>query len=192
MYKRQADLSGGRDALAAAFTGATSIFALTDFWQTQSTVIEIAQGRAIADAAAQTTTLKHFVWSALPDPVKLSGGKFMNVHHWKGKSLVTEYIQSTHPGLWAKTTTVLFPNYFENCLTTPERYLPTKVSAPRDLRYLHLGLSANGTDEKLLSGCFRSIHFVIPAQPADRDAERCYFGHRQACASHPRNRIPLL
>lgn len=124
-----ADLGSGRDALAAAFAGASAVFALTDFWQSQSTVEEIAQGMAIADAAAETTTLKHLVWSALPDPVKLSGGKFMNVHHWKGKSLVTEYIQNTHPELWAKTTTVLFPNYFENCLTTPDRYLPTKVSA---------------------------------------------------------------
>ena len=123
-----ADLSSGCDALVAAFSGAYVIFALTDFWQTQSTDIEIAQGKAIADAAAQTPTLNHLLWSALPDPVALSGGRFLNVHHWKGKSLVTEYIQASHVELWAKTTTILFPNYFENCLTTPDRYLPTKVS----------------------------------------------------------------
>ncbi|KAK6837461.1 hypothetical protein RU639_001464 [Aspergillus parasiticus] len=123
---RSADLNSGSDALAQVFAGADGIFALTDFWQTQSTATEITQGRAIADAAARTGTLKHFVWSALPDPVKLSNGQLLNIHHWKGKSLVTEYIQKEHPELWAKTTTVLFPNYFENCITTPDRYLPQK------------------------------------------------------------------
>ncbi|KAJ6134651.1 hypothetical protein N7523_000973 [Penicillium sp. IBT 18751x] len=123
-----ADLNGGHESLASAFSGADVIYALTDFWQTQSTDIEIAQGKAIADAAAQTSTLKHLIWSALPDPVKLSGGQFRNVHHWKGKSLVTDYIQTKNLALWAKTTTILFPNYFENCLTTPDRYLPVKLT----------------------------------------------------------------
>ncbi|KAF7595941.1 hypothetical protein BBP40_004087 [Aspergillus hancockii] len=123
---RSADLDSGEDALAQVFAGADGIFALTDFWQTQSTTREIAQGQAIVDAAARIGTLKHFIWSALPDPVKLSNGQLLNIHHWKGKSLVTEYIQQKHPELWAKTTTVLFPNYFENCITTPDRYLPKR------------------------------------------------------------------
>ncbi|KAJ5981764.1 hypothetical protein N7522_013392 [Penicillium canescens] len=121
-----ADLTSGSDALVSAFSGADIVYALTDFWQTQSTDDEIAQGKSIAEAAARTLTLKHFIWSALPDPVQLSGGRFINVHHWKGKSLVTEYIRDSKPELWAKTTTILFPNYFENCLTTPDRYLPVK------------------------------------------------------------------
>ncbi|GKZ26765.1 hypothetical protein AbraIFM66951_003657 [Aspergillus brasiliensis] len=120
---RSVDLNDGTEALAQVFAGADAIFALTDFWATQSTEVEIAQGRAIADAAARTSTLQHLVWSALPDPVKLSNGALMHIHHWKGKSLVTDYIREQHPALWAKTTTVLFPNYFENCLTHPERYL---------------------------------------------------------------------
>ncbi|KAL4801093.1 hypothetical protein BDV19DRAFT_396448 [Aspergillus venezuelensis] len=123
---QRADLDGGKDALAAVFTGAHAIFALTDFWQTQSMDVEIQQGKAIVEAAATIPTLEHFVWSALPDPVALSGGQFLNVHHWKGKSLVTEYIESEKPELWAKTTTILFPNYFENCITSPDRYLPVK------------------------------------------------------------------
>lgn len=121
---QRADLDDGPDALAVVFFGAHAIYALTDFWQTQSATAEIAQGKAIVDAAARTPTLEHFVWSALPDPEKLSGGRLLNVNHWKSKSLVTEYIQREKPGLWAKTTTILFPNYFENCLTVPERYLP--------------------------------------------------------------------
>lgn len=127
---QRADLEGGREVLIAAFAGAHVIYALTDFWQKQSAAAEIEQGKAIADAAAATTTLQHFVWSSLPDPVAVSGGRFLNVHHWKGKSLITEYIQTEKPELWAKTTTVLFPNYFENCLTSPGRYLPVKVRRP--------------------------------------------------------------
>lgn len=98
------------------------------------------QGKAIVDAAARTTTLQHFVWSALPDPVKLSGGKILNVNHWKSKSLVTEYIQQEKPALWTKTTVILFPNYFENCLNTPERYLPGRVGLVQAERVAQLGL----------------------------------------------------
>ncbi|KAL5363817.1 nmrA-like family protein [Aspergillus floccosus] len=123
---QRADLEAGSEVLAAIFAGAHVTYALTDFWQKQSAEAEIDQGKAIADAAAATPTLQHFVWSALPDPVALSEGKFLNVHHWKGKSLITEYIRTEKAELWAKTTTVLFPNYFENCLTSPDRYLPVK------------------------------------------------------------------
>ncbi|UKZ74458.1 hypothetical protein TrVFT333_002127 [Trichoderma virens FT-333] len=123
-----ADLSAGQEALERAFAGASIIFGLTDFWATRSKVIEIAQGKALVDAAARIPTLEHFVWSALPDPMELSQGRFYHVHHWKSKADVTEYIKEKQPDLWKKTTTVLFPNYFENCLTDPQGYLPRKVS----------------------------------------------------------------
>ena len=119
----RADIDNGPDTLAAAFEGAHAIYALTDFWQTQSATAEIVQGKAIVDAAARITTLEHLIWSAIPNPERMSGGKFLHVNHWKSKSLVTEYIQQK-PELWTKTTTILFPNYFENCLTSPGRYLP--------------------------------------------------------------------
>ncbi|KAH1503029.1 hypothetical protein KXX06_000705 [Aspergillus fumigatus] len=72
---QRADVDEGREVLTAAFDGAHIIYALTDFWQKQSATAEVEQGKAIADAAAATTTLQHFVWSALPDPVALSGGR---------------------------------------------------------------------------------------------------------------------
>ena len=125
---QQASLNDSRDTLIKVFDGANIIFGMTDFWSSGSSAIEVAQGSAIADAAAATPTLRHFIWSALPDPVKMSQGKYLNVHHWKSKSDVTEYIKSRQPDLWTKTTTILFPNYFENCLTNPDRYLPKNVS----------------------------------------------------------------
>ncbi|KAK1252024.1 hypothetical protein MKX08_003211 [Trichoderma sp. CBMAI-0020] len=122
-----ANLSASSNALVGAFAGASIIFGLTDFWASCSSAVEVQQGRSLVDAAAATPTLTHFVWSALPDPVALSNGKYLHVHHWKGKSEVSEYINATYPALWEKTTTVLFPNYFENCLTNPASYLPKNV-----------------------------------------------------------------
>jgi hypothetical protein len=126
---RAADLNAGHDVLAKAFEGANIIFALTDFWASRSKVVEIAQGKAVTDAAAMIPSLEHFVWSALPDPMELSQGRFYHVHHWKSKADVTDYIKTQKPELWKKTTTVLFPNYFENCLTDPRHYLPRQVSS---------------------------------------------------------------
>ncbi|KAM0447550.1 hypothetical protein ACHAO4_008877 [Trichoderma viride] len=132
-----ADLSAGSNALVGAFAGASIIFGLTDFWASRSSAVEVQQGKSLVDAAAATPTLTHFVWSALPDPVALSNGKYLNVHHWKSKSEVTEYINKTYPALWKKTTTILFPNYFENCLTNPASYLPKNVSGTYVHSFLH-------------------------------------------------------
>ncbi|KAJ5576902.1 hypothetical protein N7535_003828 [Penicillium sp. DV-2018c] len=121
----QGDLSDPQ-SLELAFADADVIYAMTDFWQSMSGEVEFSQGKSIVDIADRVTTLQHFIWSALPDPVQLSRGRFLNVHHWKSKSNVTEYIREAKPMLWAKTTTILFPNYFENCLTVPSLYLPLK------------------------------------------------------------------
>ncbi|KAL7948104.1 hypothetical protein V8C42DRAFT_363532 [Trichoderma barbatum] len=123
-----ADLNAGPEALEKVFAGASIIFALTDFWASRSRVVEVSQGKALADAAAKIPTLEHFVWSSLPDPTEMSQGRFYHVHHWKSKADVTGYIKEQQPNLWKKTTTILFPNYFENCLTDPQGYLPRKVS----------------------------------------------------------------
>ncbi|KAL2855095.1 hypothetical protein BJX68DRAFT_264243 [Aspergillus pseudodeflectus] len=113
---RQADLNDGQEKLAAAFKGA-------HYLCTGRLLAEA--GKAIVEAAAQIESPEHFIWSTLPDPVKLSGGRFMNVHHWKSKSLVTEYIQHEHLDLWAKTAAILFPNHFENCVDLPGMYFST-------------------------------------------------------------------
>lgn len=121
------DLNAGIESLLRAFTGADAVFAMTDFWATRSAQKETIQGRSIVDAAARTSTIRHFIWSSLPDPEKVSGGILRNIHHWKSKSVVADYIQQQYPQLWGKTTVVLFPNYFENCLSHPERYLSQPV-----------------------------------------------------------------
>lgn len=123
---RQADLDDPQ-SLLSAFEDAHIIFAMTDFWQTMSATTEEAQGRSIMDIAADLPQLEHLIWADLPDARRISGGKYTHVHHWQSKAAVSDYIRVQYPALWKKTTTVLFPNYFENCLTQPDTYLPIKV-----------------------------------------------------------------
>ena len=122
----QADLDDA-ESLQHAFEGAHIIYAMTDFWQSMSATIECEQGKRIADIAAALPQLEHFVWASLPDGKELSKGQFVNIFHWQSKADVAKYIKNSKPALWAKTIEILFPNYFENCVTNAPVYLPLKV-----------------------------------------------------------------
>ncbi|GKU15265.1 unnamed protein product [Fusarium langsethiae] len=122
---RQADLDDP-ESLRSAFQGAHVIFAMTDFWQAMSATKEEAQGKSIMDIAADLPELEHLIWADLPNARKISDGQYTNVYHWQSKAAVSDYIRLQKPALWKRTTTVLFPNYFENCVTQPATYLPVK------------------------------------------------------------------
>lgn len=123
----QADLSDA-DSLQRAFEGAHIIYAMTDFWQSMSAEVELQQGKRIVNIAEKLPTLEHFAWASLPDGKALSQGQFSNIFHWQSKADLTKYIRSEKPALWSKTIEILFPNYFENCVTNAPVYLPLKVS----------------------------------------------------------------
>jgi hypothetical protein len=125
----QADLDDA-ESLAAAFTGAHIIYAMTDFWQSMSAEIETDQGKRIVNAAENLPQLEHFVWASLPDGKALSQGQFSNIFHWQSKADVAKYMRDSKPALWSKTIEILFPNYMENCVTNAPVYLPVKVSGP--------------------------------------------------------------
>ncbi|KAG5754668.1 hypothetical protein H9Q70_002688 [Fusarium xylarioides] len=114
------------ESLRRAFEGANAISAMTDFWQHMSAAKEEEQGKCIIDIAADLPNLEQIIWASLPDAKTISNGKYPHVYHWQSKAAVTEYIRTEKPALWKKTTAVLFPNYFENCLTQPLTYLPIK------------------------------------------------------------------
>jgi predicted transcriptional regulator len=122
----QADLDDAA-SLERAFQGADIIYAMTDFWQSMSAEIEFEQGKRIVEIAAALPDLEHFVWASLPDGKELSKGQFINIFHWQSKADLAKYIKSSKPGLWSKTIEILFPNYFENCVTNAPVYLPVKV-----------------------------------------------------------------
>lgn len=74
--------------------------------------IERQQGINLANAAMKTPTLKHYIWSTLPDIAKISGGKFQ-VPHVIGKNQVDQYIKSNE-ALCKKTTVVWCKFYASN------------------------------------------------------------------------------
>ncbi|KAL9107308.1 MAG: hypothetical protein Q9227_007760 [Pyrenula ochraceoflavens] len=131
------DLSD-KAALSSAFTGATAIFAVSDFWTlfalpstwAQVTAerpigpvtydLELQQAKNIIDTAAQVPTLEKFIWSSLSSARKWSNGKYTNVFHFDAKAAATDYLRSTHPELAKKTSVMINPLYVENHLNGPK------------------------------------------------------------------------
>jgi hypothetical protein len=131
-----------KDSLVRAFTGANAIFAVTDFWAgvhfwagvyNPATVDatkaagktmnqyaydrEVHHGQNIADAAAAPAvlkTLERFIYSALSNARKRSGGKYTWVYHFDSKAQVVEYIKNHHRHLYARTSTVQIGEYADN------------------------------------------------------------------------------
>lgn len=78
--------------------------------------VEFGQGKNIASAAAKTSTLKHFIWSTLPNVQKISTEKYL-IPHFEAKSKVDEYIKS-NAVLFAKTTFIWLA-YYSTKMFTP-------------------------------------------------------------------------
>ena len=100
--------------------------------------VEVAQGKNLANAAAKTSSLKHYIWSTLPNGKALSGGKHI-IPHFEGKNQIDTHIKQ-NPELLAKTTflwntyyasNLTFPMFTPNLLKTSGKYvwlLPTPAS----------------------------------------------------------------
>lgn len=88
-----ADLNNA-STLKAAMKGAYAVFAMTNYWESKSSEIEMKQGKAMADAALEEG-VQHFVWSSLPAVSKLSKGVLSHVEHFDSKAQIEEYIRGT-------------------------------------------------------------------------------------------------
>ena len=103
--------------------GATLIFAVTDFFEPfaskgpeEAIKVESAQGINLAKAASATPTLKHYIWSTLPNGKKISGGKYI-IPHFEAKNQIDDYIKSD-PVLLPKTT-FIWVTFFASNLFFP-------------------------------------------------------------------------
>jgi len=106
------------DSLKKAFQGATGAFCVTFFWEHFSPEKEMAQARAMAEAAKQTG-VKHVIWSTLEDTrqwVPLSDnrmptlqGKY-KVPHFDGKGEADKFFAE----LDVPTTWLLTSFYWDN------------------------------------------------------------------------------
>ncbi|VUC32891.1 unnamed protein product [Clonostachys rosea] len=118
-------------SLKSAFAGSHAIFAMTNFFESLSSFgiemsmqKETALGINLANAAADTDSLEHYVWSTLPNSRENSGAKAI-VPYYESKNQVDRHIKSI-PHLLQKTTFVWFAWYISN-LQYPI-YRPTPVN----------------------------------------------------------------
>ncbi|PQE31587.1 hypothetical protein CJF32_00010495 [Rutstroemia sp. NJR-2017a WRK4] len=78
--------------LKSAVKGAYAVYAVTNFWESQSAEVEKAQGTAIADAAKEAG-VQHFIWSSLLNITELSKGALPGVTHFDSKADIEVYIR---------------------------------------------------------------------------------------------------
>jgi hypothetical protein len=130
-------------SLVKAFHGSTAIYAVTDFFEpfaasgpSAAIDIESKQGINLARAASATPTLKHYVWSTLPNGAQISGGKYV-VPHFEAKNRVDAYIKAD-ASLYAKTTFLwitfyasnyLYPMFTPNLLKSSGKYIQLSPAA---------------------------------------------------------------
>ncbi|KAF2649643.1 NAD(P)-binding protein [Lophiostoma macrostomum CBS 122681] len=86
---------------------------------------EEGQGLNIVRAAAQTPSLKHLVWSGLPDAYKISKGAF-DIPHFQSKIPAEQFIWSKESGLSERSTVLHVGLYGSN----PQRPLWQGVHVP--------------------------------------------------------------
>ncbi|KAK0492519.1 putative hscarg dehydrogenase [Armillaria luteobubalina] len=105
------------DSVVNTLKDAYAVFGLTNTLTTLATVgpeeaskAEINQGKNIANAAASTPTVQHFIWSTLPYTRSFA------VPHFDSKAAVDEYILTALPSLATKTTFFYAGYYASNLL----------------------------------------------------------------------------
>ncbi|KAI9708153.1 MAG: hypothetical protein M1820_004107 [Bogoriella megaspora] len=112
-------------SLMAAFKDVHAIYAVTNFWEHIGTKgadgageYEAKQAINIAQAAAHTSTLEHYVFSTLQEASAITKGK-APVPHMDHKSRVDDYIRKELPELAAKTTFLWIAFYAANLVGFP-------------------------------------------------------------------------
>ncbi|KAJ7147504.1 NAD(P)-binding protein [Mycena crocata] len=78
------------DAAREVFTGADVIFAVTNYWEHLDVHREVAEAKMLINVAEEVG-VGLFIWSGLESIIKVSKGKYSNVHHFNGKAEVTEF-----------------------------------------------------------------------------------------------------
>jgi len=105
---------GDREAILAAFKGATAVFAVTiSDWTTKDFAGEEKQGKELVDLAVESGT-KIFVWSTSTNVQKETGGK-ITVPQFENKQRVEEYarekgltVLAVNPGFFASNVVNFF------------------------------------------------------------------------------------
>ncbi len=124
--------------LKAAFEGAHGVFLVTNFWEEATDELKQAAG---AVRAAKDASVKHFIWSTLPDVEAISGGKFQ-VPHFTGKAKIDRIVKEAG---FAHHTFVIAAFYYQNLVgvLAPQKQSDgsTGWALPLnpDVRCIHMG-----------------------------------------------------
>jgi hypothetical protein len=160
------------DSLTEAFQNSTIIFANTIFspevcvekgpYEAQQ--LEERQGLNIARAAAKTPSLKHLVWSSLPDTKTITDGEF-NIPHFQSKMPAQKFMQDPANGLAQKSSFLYVGMYGNNIERPPYRpiYLVRVNHNQPAGRYLSL-------TRRQFTGSCAKIHHPNAMLCADTDA----------------------
>lgn len=171
------------------------VFGVTNFFDTfhintpeDTQEVETKQARNLADAAAQTSTLEHYVWSTTPSSLDVSNGKH-SVPHFNSKSAVDKYIKSK-PALLEKTTFLVCAFYANNMqwpLLVPNKLVSLILPVPRAKKSLLFFCGVNAADTHRLANCRQAC--VAAASPSLHDGHDHRLHLRQPrplCESHRR------
>ncbi|KAI1321509.1 hypothetical protein F5Y16DRAFT_388698 [Xylariaceae sp. FL0255] len=79
--------------LAKAVAGSWAVFGVTNFWEEPREGLEVAQGKAIADAAVAAGA-HQIIWSSLPHVSEMTKGAITSMKHFDGKAEVESYIRT--------------------------------------------------------------------------------------------------
>ncbi|KAI8624335.1 hypothetical protein F5Y19DRAFT_454730 [Xylariaceae sp. FL1651] len=106
-------------SLKSAFAGSYAIYGVTGIEEIMANqdLEDIAEAEAqlginIAQVAAETAGLQHFIWSTLPPAAQISDGRYHLPNH-VGKNKVDDFIRS-NASLAAKTTFLMIGQYHSN------------------------------------------------------------------------------
>ncbi|GFF30051.1 hypothetical protein IFM51744_01013 [Aspergillus udagawae] len=101
--------------LSAAFEGANTVFAVSDFWGLHGDPANKDKAKPnIIDAVAKAPAWQRFILSSLSDATKWSKGKYTHVYHFDSKAKAEVYSRETYPDLWAKTSIYQAGLYLSN------------------------------------------------------------------------------
>ncbi|KAI1305039.1 hypothetical protein F5Y03DRAFT_384526 [Xylaria venustula] len=162
----QADLNIP-STVTKAVAGSSSIFAVTNFWESASAAVEISQGKTIADAAIAAGT-KQIIWSSLRSVKEMSDGRITTMEHFDSKAEVEAYIRRLDI-----RSTFFIPGWFmQNHLTQ------MRPKLENDGTYL-LSLPWGGSTRLPLIDIRDTGKFIAPVLLNSE----LYHGKRLACAT---------
>ncbi|KAJ6566934.1 hypothetical protein B0H19DRAFT_1138912 [Mycena capillaripes] len=126
-----------KEEVYKAFIGADFAFLVTNFWDHLSKDREISEGKLLIDAA-KAGGVSRIVWSGLPSITRLSRGKYVNVYHFDGKAIVTDYgrksgvpfvdVQAGFYGTNFITNPIMFAKQDDGSFAIPLPVKPTTIT----------------------------------------------------------------